>query len=87
MTTNTVKIKRISSSTRKDPLNDLNTLSQIGRSATRHARKRAFDNGSSITFAENGTVYRMQPNGAKEVIRVIEEQSSFPTLEEDLCQA
>ena len=87
MTTNTVKVTRISSSNRKEPLNDLNTLSLIGKSATKTARLRAFSHGASVTIAENGKVYRLSADGSKTFVRDINKTSSFPTIEEDLCQA
>lgn len=84
MSDDTVKIKRISSSKRKDPLNDINTLNKIGRAATKQARNRAFENGASVTIAIKGSTYRLKPDGSKELVRQ-KKTADFPRIEDDLC--
>ena len=82
-----VEVKRISPSPRKDPLTDLKTLNDIGQAATKISRKKAFSKGVSITIAENGKMYRLHPDGRKELIRRVEGQDDFPRIEDDLCLA
>ncbi|AWB66041.1 hypothetical protein C2869_06130 [Saccharobesus litoralis] len=85
MTIRTHQIPRIPARSRKDPLTDMSTLAAIGRAATKQARKKAFANGASVTFVDDGVMYRKYPDGKKEVIKELDTKAEFPRIEDDLC--
>lgn len=87
MTSKNFEIQRISLTKRKDPLTDLTNLNRIGRLATKTARDRAFKNGAYITIAKHGKVYKVYPDGTKEVVNNINIVKSIPKIEDDLCLA
>jgi hypothetical protein len=82
--TERIKLKRVRSSTRKDPLINPKTLRSIGLRASKKARSRAFENGASVTIVQQGIVFRVAPDGQKEAIRTIGNED-FPRIEDDLC--
>jgi len=87
MSDSTLEIQRISQAKRKDPLIDLKALNDIAKLATKTARNRAVKNGTSYTIAQHGKVYRVHPNGDKELVRNVALNGEFTRIEDDLCQA
>lgn len=87
MSSSTLEVQRISQAKRKDPLIDLKALNYIAKLATKTARKRAVKSGASYTIAQHGKVYRVHPDGKKELVRDLLLDKEFPRIEDDLCQA
>lgn len=86
MTKSINSIKRISQTPRKDPLTDLKALTSVAKSATAHARARAWAHKASITVAKNGYIVKITPDGKETKIKPLAATAHFPSLSDDLCQ-
>ncbi|WP_340677298.1 hypothetical protein [Paraglaciecola sp.] len=82
----TQQLTKVYLAKRKNPLDDFETLMEIGLQASRSARATALSNGVSFTFAQAGRVMKRNPDGSTQVIREMENVDNFPSLEADLCQ-
>ena len=80
------KVTTVYVAKRKNPLDDFETLTEIGLQASRSARSAALSKGVSFTFAQAGRVMKRNPDGSTQVIRDMENVDNFPLLEADLCQ-
>lgn len=79
-------VKKISVVKRQDPLDDFMTLSRIGRAASRLARAKALKQGVGYTYGKSGRIIKRNPDGSEQLIRVMKDAESFPSLQADLCQ-
>ena len=82
----TQRVPRVSSRTRKDPLIDFNTLTSIGRDASRAAKAKAFEQGLTVTIARSGRIMKQSSDGSVVDVGPLQDFEDFPTLEQDLCQ-
>jgi hypothetical protein len=80
------KVTRVYVAKRKNPLDDFETLVEVGLQASRSAKAIALSNGVRFTFAQAGRVLQRNPDGSTQLIRAMENIDDFPPLEADLCQ-
>jgi len=80
------QVTKVSSRTRKDPLTDFNTLTSIGRDASKAAKAKAFEQGLSVTIARSGRKMKLSSDGSVVDMGPLQDTDDFPSLEQDLCQ-